>query len=83
MSVVKVIEVVGSSEKSWEDAVKQIVREASATLRHIRAVDVIKHTAHVTDGKITEYRVTVHLAFLVEHHSQLVGAGAATKQADF
>jgi flavin-binding protein dodecin len=74
--MVKVIEVVGSSEKSWEDAVQHVVGEAAMTLRHIRAVDVIKQTAHVKDGRICEYRVTMHIAFLVEHHSQLVGARA-------
>lgn len=74
MSVVKVVEVVGSSKKSWEDAVQQIVTEASQSIRHIKAVDVVHHTAHVDDGKITEYRATCHLAFVVEHHSQIVGA---------
>jgi flavin-binding protein dodecin len=47
MSLVKVIEVVASSKKSWEDAVQQAVAEASKSLRHIRGVDVVKHTAHV------------------------------------
>ena len=73
MSVVKVIELVGSSTESWEDAVGSAVAEASQSLRHIRGVDVIKHSAHVEAGKITEYRATVHIAFLLEHHSQLIG----------
>jgi flavin-binding protein dodecin len=79
MSVIKVIELVASSEKSWEDAVQQAIAEASQSLRHIRGVDVIKHTAHVEHGKITEYRATLHVAFLVEHHSQLIGGGPAKK----
>lgn len=77
MSVVKVIELVASSEKSWEDAVKQAIAEASQSLRHIRGVDVVKHTAHVEAGKITEYRATLHVAFLVEHHSHLIGGAPA------
>ena len=72
--MVKVIEVVGSSPKSWEDAVKTAIREAALTLRHIKAVDVVKHSAHVDEqGEIIEYRATMHVAFAVEHHSQLVG----------
>jgi len=79
MSVIKVIELVASSEKSWEDAVQQAIAEASQSLRHIRGVDVVKHSAHVEHGKITEYRATLHVAFLVEHHSQLIG-GEPTKK---
>jgi hypothetical protein len=75
MSVVKVVELVGTSNKSWEDAVAQVVAEASASLRQITGVDVVHHTAHVKDGKISEYRATCHVAFLVEHHSHIVGAG--------
>ena len=75
MTVVKVVELIGSSSKSWEDAVQQVVAEASESLRHIRGVDVVHHTAHVEHGKITEYRATCHVAFVVEHHSHLVGAG--------
>jgi flavin-binding protein dodecin len=77
MSVVKVIELIGSSSVSWEDAVRQVVTEAYASLRHIRGVDLVHQTAHVQDGKITEYRATVHVAFMVEHHSHILGAGGA------
>jgi dodecin len=75
MSLVKVVELIGSSKKSWEDAVEQIVAEASESLRHITGVDVVHHTAHVENGKISEYRATCHVAFVVEHHSHLLGAG--------
>jgi hypothetical protein len=37
----------------------------------------VHQTAHVQDGKITEFRATVHVAFMVEHHTQIVGAGGA------
>ncbi len=83
MAVVKVIEMVGSSEKSWDDAVRQVVHEASQTLRHIRGVDIVHQTAHVENGDITEYRATVHVAFVVEHHSHLVGAGASVGQTEY
>ncbi len=79
MPVVKVVELIGTSKKSWEDAVQQIVKEASASLRHITGVDVVRHTAHVEDGEISEYRATAHVAFGVEHHAQIVGAGGGSK----
>lgn len=79
MAVVKVIELVGTSHEGWEDAVKQVVKEASASLREITGVDIVNQTALVTDGNITEYRATVHVAFIVEHHSHLLGTGAASK----
>ena len=75
-SVYKVIELVGTSTESWEHAAKEALREASQSLRHITGVDVIKHTAHVEGGKITEYRTTMNVAFVVEHHSHLIGVGA-------
>lgn len=58
MSVIKVVELVGASNKSWEDAVNQVVAEASKSLRHITGVDIVNQTAHVENGKITEYRTT-------------------------
>lgn len=76
MAVVKVVELVGSSKEGWGAAAQEAVREASQSLRHITGVDVIKQTAHVEDGKITEYRTTLNVAFVVEHHSHLLGAGA-------
>lgn len=83
MSVVKVVELVGTSNESWQDAAQQAISEASQTLRHITGVDVMNQTAHVEDGKITEYRTTLNVAFVVEHHSHLVGAGASAAQKDF
>jgi flavin-binding protein dodecin len=65
-AVVRVIELVGVSSKSWSDAAQQAVARASKTLRHITGVDVLKSSAVVKDGKITEYHVNVKLAFIVE-----------------
>lgn len=79
MSVVKVVELVGTSKESWDAAVREAVTEASASLKHITGVDVVHQTAHVENGKISEYRATVHVAFVVEHHSHLLGTGAASK----
>lgn len=75
-TVVKVIELVGTSPESWQHAAAEAIQEASQSLRHITGVDVVKQTAHVEGGKITEYRTTLNVAFVVEHHSHLAGVGA-------
>ncbi|MEX1027746.1 MAG: dodecin family protein [Candidatus Paceibacterota bacterium] len=77
MAVVKVVELVGTSKNSWQDAAEEAIREASQSLRHITGVDVVNQTAQVKDGKISEYRTTLNVAFVVEHHSHLIGTGAA------
>jgi dodecin len=66
MSVVKVIELMANSSKSWEDAAQQAVNEASRSLHNIRSVYVQDQSATVKNGKITEYRVTVKLSFEIE-----------------
>ena len=63
MSVVKVIEVMSSSPKGWEDAVQQAVAQASKSIHNIRSVWVQDHSATVVNNKISEYRVTVKLSF--------------------
>lgn len=70
MAVAKVIELVGTSDKSWDDAVQQVVSEASETLRNITGVDVVHQTAKVENGRISEYKATVHLAFAHERHHE-------------
>ena len=64
--VVRLIELVGVSDKSWSDAAHQAIARASKTLRHITGLDVLHCTAVVRDGKIVEYHVTVKVAFIVE-----------------
>ncbi len=80
MSIAKVVELVGSSRESWEDAVRLTVKEASESLRNITGVDVVHQTAQVEDGNIIEYRVTIHVAFAVEHPLHILGvAGGISK----
>jgi len=64
--VVKVIELLSESPKSWEDAVQGIVDEASKTLRNIRSVYVKEFTAAVDNGKVTSYRINAKVTFEME-----------------
>ena len=66
MSVVKVLELMANSTKSWEDAAQQAVTEASRSIHGIRSVYVQDHSATVKDNKIIEYRATVKLCFEIE-----------------
>jgi flavin-binding protein dodecin len=66
MSVVKVIRLVGSSRQSWTKAAQAAVQEAARTIRGIQGVEATDFTGKVDDsGRITEYRCTVNIAFLV------------------
>ncbi len=67
MSVLKVIEVLASSSKSWEDAASQAVAEASKSLRGIKSVNISNQSAVVENGKITEFRVNCKMSFEIEH----------------
>ncbi len=62
---VKVIEVIGISDESWEDAVGQAVKKAAESVKGITGVEVIAQTARVSDSKVTQYNATVKLAFVV------------------
>ena len=64
--VIKIIEVIGVSSMSFEDAIQQGVSRAARTVKNITGVDVLGQTAEVKDGRITEFRVTMKLAFVVE-----------------
>lgn len=66
MSVLRVTEIVATSEKSWQDAVENGLERADKTIRNIRGVDVTSWKAEVKDGKIEEYRAVMKIAFEVE-----------------
>jgi flavin-binding protein dodecin len=65
-AVVRVVELVGVSNKSWSDAAQQVVARAATTMRHITGLDVVRSSAVVRDAKIIEYHVNVKVAFVVE-----------------
>ncbi|PJR03754.1 dodecin family protein [Avrilella dinanensis] len=66
MGVLKVIEVLSSSEKSWEDATQKAVEKASKTVKNIRSAYVQDQSAQVKDNKVVEYRVNLKLTFEIE-----------------
>jgi len=66
MSVVKIIELIGSSPDGWNEAVQNAVTEASKTVKNIKGVHVKRCTAKVEDNKIVEYNANVKIAFIVE-----------------
>ncbi len=65
-SVYKVIELVGTSEKSWEDAAKRAVETAGKSLKQLRVAEIVKLDMKVEDGKVAAYRAKVSLSFKYE-----------------
>lgn len=65
--VYKIVEVVGTSSKSWEDAANVAVSTAAETLRDLRIAEVVKLDMKVEDGKVVAYRARVSLSFKYEH----------------
>ena len=67
-SVYKVIELVGTSNKSWEDAARVAIERAAQTLRDLRIAEVVQQDLVVTDGKVEAYRTKMKLSFKYEGH---------------
>ena len=66
MAVLKVIEVLANSDKSWEDAAKNALDQASKSVKNIRSVYINEQSATVKNGKIDNYRVNVKITFEVQ-----------------
>ncbi len=66
MGVIIIREMVGSSPESWSAAAAEAVSRASSTVRNIRQIEVVRHTARVDEGKITDYEVELKLFFEYE-----------------
>ena len=62
-SVYKIIEIVGTSEKSWEDAAKNAVETAGKSLRELRIAEVSKLDMKIENGKVMAYRARVFVSF--------------------
>jgi hypothetical protein len=71
VATIKVIEIIGTSNTSWEDAARNAVRSARETLHGLTGVDVKAWTGKVgPDGLIEEYHATVKIAFRVAGHDE-------------
>ena len=62
-SIYKVIELIGTSEISWEDAAKKVVEQASKTLKDLRVAEVTSQDLKIENGKVVAYRTKVSLSF--------------------
>jgi Uncharacterized conserved protein len=63
MSVYSIIEIVGTSPTSWEDAARNALVTASKTLEDLRIAEVVKQDVTVENGKITSFRVRLNISF--------------------
>lgn len=66
MSVYRVIDVIGTSSSSWEDAAAQAVSTASKTVRDLRVAEVVKQDIHLEEGGTITYRTKLQLSFKYE-----------------
>ena len=67
-STYKVIELIGTSEKSWEEAAKIAVERAAQHLRELRVAEVVEQDIVITDGKVEAYRTKVKVSFKYDGH---------------
>ena len=67
-AIVKIVEVIAQSEKSFDDAAQQAVREADKSVRGIKSVWIDNFSGVVEGDRIVEFRVNAKLSFLVEGH---------------
>ncbi len=62
----RVIEVVGSSTETIDDAVRRAIADASATIRHIGWFEIVETRGHVVDGKVGHFQVTLKIGFTLD-----------------
>jgi len=65
-NVVKVVEVLAQSEKSWEDAAAEAVKKASKTLKNIKSIYIKNMEAKVENDRITQYGINAKISFLLD-----------------
>jgi len=63
--IYRVIQIVGSSDKSVDDAIQRAVTRASQTLRNLRWFEVVETRGHIEDGKVQHYQVTLKIGFTI------------------
>ena len=64
--IYRVIEVVGTSEKSIDDAVQKGIARASKTLRNLRWFEIVRQSGHIANGKVEHFQVTLKVGFTME-----------------
>ena len=62
-SYYKIVELVGTSENSWEEAAKGVIEEAATNLRDMRVAEITKLDVKIQDGKVVNYRARVSVSF--------------------
>lgn len=67
----KVVELIGNSKTSFEDAVKSALKDASQTIRHISGAEVVRTSVKCEEGEVIEYRVDMRVAFGIERGGNL------------
>ena len=65
-SVYKVIELIGTSDESWEKAAAAAVARAAQSLRDLRIAEVVEQDVHIENGKVSSYRVKLNVSFKYE-----------------
>lgn len=65
-SIYKIIELVGSSEKGWQDAVDNVVKQAAGSLRDLRIAEVVELDAKIDNQKVALWRARIRLSFKYE-----------------
>ncbi len=68
-SIVKVVEVIGESDKSFDEAVKNAVRESAKTIKNMKSVWVDNMSGVVESGEVTTFRANVKVSFVIEGHN--------------
>lgn len=67
MSILKVIEVLAESNKSWEDATSNAIKQASKTVQNIKSIYIENFEASVDNNKIVKYRINAKISFLIKN----------------
>lgn len=62
-SIYKVIEIIGTSPNSWEEAARKAIEKAARSLDDLRVAEVVEHDLKIEDGKITAYRTKLRVSF--------------------
>jgi hypothetical protein len=66
MAIIKVIEVLANSEKSWEDATRNAVKQASKSVKNIKSAYIVDQSVVVKDDDVSEFRVNLKISFEVK-----------------